>query len=145
MGLGTNSNDAAQLRRGRSGVNGMMIVIDQSTATPPFEQLRQQLTTMIRSAALPAGHRLPSVRQLASDLGLANGTVARAYRELEAAGFVATRGRHGTQVLAAGTFAASERTAKIREAAELFARSLERLNATSVEALAAARAAGVLE
>lgn len=121
----------------------MIIVIDQSAATPPFEQLRQQLTTMIESAALPAGHRLPSVRQLANDLGLANGTVARTYRELEAAGLVATKGRHGTQVLAANALVAPERADKIREAAELFARTLERLNATPAEALAAARAAGV--
>ena len=44
------------------------------------------------------GTRLPSIRQLAGDLGLAGGTVARAYRELEQEGVVATRGRHGTVV-----------------------------------------------
>ena len=120
----------------------MIIIIDQKAATPPFEQLRQQLTTMIQSTALPAGHRLPSVRQLASDLGLANGTVARAYRELEAAGLVATNGRHGTQVLAAHPLIAQERAVMLQEAAELFARTLGRLNATPAEALEAARAAG---
>jgi DNA-binding transcriptional regulator YhcF (GntR family) len=44
------------------------------------------------------GDRLPSIRQLANDLGLAVGTVGRAYRELEADGVVTTHGRHGTVV-----------------------------------------------
>ncbi len=44
------------------------------------------------------GQRLPPVRQLAADLGLANGTVARAYRILEEADILETRGRKGTFV-----------------------------------------------
>ena len=47
---------------------------------------------------LPAGAKLPTVRQLAADLGLAANTVARAYRELEADGVIATQGRRGTFV-----------------------------------------------
>ena len=54
------------------------------------------------------GTRLPAVRQLAADLGLAVNTVARAYRELEAAGLVETRGRHGT-VVAPGRDDATDR------------------------------------
>lgn len=48
---------------------------------------------------LAEGHRLPSIRQLAGDLGLAANTVAKVYRELEADGFVASNGRRGTVVL----------------------------------------------
>ena len=48
--------------------------------------------------ALATGDRLPAIRQLANDLGLAGGTVARAYRELEADGVVTTHGRHGTVI-----------------------------------------------
>jgi DNA-binding transcriptional regulator YhcF (GntR family) len=51
---------------------------------------------MAASGVLPGGSRLPAIRQLAKDLGLAGGTVARAYRELEQEGVIVTRGRHGT-------------------------------------------------
>jgi DNA-binding transcriptional regulator YhcF (GntR family) len=67
---------------------------------PPYEQLRQQIRDLVAAGTLHPGSRLPPIRQLAGDLGLATGTVARAYRELEADGVVATRGRHGTLVQA---------------------------------------------
>lgn len=74
------------------------LVIDPQSAEPPFAQLRQQLIDQIMSRHLPAGSKLPSVRQLAADVGLAANTVARTYKELEAEGYVITRGRHGTIV-----------------------------------------------
>lgn len=52
--------------------------------------------------ALPPGAKLPPVRRLAGDLGLAPNTVARAFRELEAAGLVETQGRRGTIVAGRG-------------------------------------------
>ncbi|KAA8969245.1 GntR family transcriptional regulator [Mycobacterium sp.] len=52
----------------------------------------------IRDGTLAPGARLPTVRELAGELGLAVNTVARAYRELEAARIVETRGRRGTFV-----------------------------------------------
>lgn len=79
-----------------------MIVIDPASPTPPFEQLRSQLVAAVSSGEMPPGERLPTVRRLAEDLGLAPGTVARAYRELEAAGIVETRGRHGSFVAPQG-------------------------------------------
>jgi DNA-binding transcriptional regulator YhcF (GntR family) len=72
--------------------------VDTGSAVPPFEQLRAHLASQVSSGALPAGTRLPTVRQLAADLGLAVNTVARAYRELEADGVLATEGRRGTFV-----------------------------------------------
>jgi GntR family transcriptional regulator len=66
--------------------------------TPPYEQVRRQLAALIGSGALPRGERLPPLRQLAGDLGLAVGTVARAYRELEAAGLIVSRRGGGTRV-----------------------------------------------
>jgi DNA-binding transcriptional regulator YhcF (GntR family) len=78
----------------------MIVDIDPKSATPPYEQLRSQVTEQARSGVLAAGTRLPPVRQLATDLGLAANTVARTYRELEQDGVVVTRGRHGTFVAA---------------------------------------------
>jgi DNA-binding transcriptional regulator YhcF (GntR family) len=75
-----------------------MLRIDPAGPIPPFEQLRRQIVEQIRSGVLPPGTRLPPVRRLADDLGLAPNTVARAYRELEAAGQVETAGRNGTRV-----------------------------------------------
>lgn len=74
-----------------------MITIDESDPTPPFEQIRRQLTDEIRVGNLPPGHKLPSVRQLAGDLRLAAGTVARAYSELETEGLLESS-RTGTRV-----------------------------------------------
>ena len=74
-----------------------MITLDEADPTPPFEQIRRQLTDEIRSGNLSAGHRLPSVRQLAGDLRIAAGTVARAYAELETQGLLESS-RAGTRV-----------------------------------------------
>ena len=68
--------------------------------TPPFEQLRSQIAAAITSGDLPTGWRLPTVRQLAGDLGVAAGTVARTYKELEASGIVRTARRAGTTIAA---------------------------------------------
>jgi GntR family transcriptional regulator len=70
------------------------------SSVPLFEQLRLNIIERADSGALAAGTRLPAVRSLATELGVAPHTVARAYKELEAAGVVATRGRHGTIVCA---------------------------------------------
>lgn len=79
-----------------------MIVIRPRDATPPYEQVRSQLAEQINRKVLVAGTRLPTVRRLAADLGLATNTVARAYRELESEGLVETRGRAGTFVAGSG-------------------------------------------
>jgi GntR family transcriptional regulator len=75
-----------------------MITVDDASPVPPFEQIRGQLTDLIRSGRLEDGARLPSIRQLARDLQVATGTVARAYTQLEAAGFIESSRSHGTRV-----------------------------------------------
>ncbi|HEY7483530.1 MAG TPA: GntR family transcriptional regulator [Streptosporangiaceae bacterium] len=79
-----------------------MIVIDAVSPVPPFEQLRVQFARQIQDHTLAVGTRLPTIRHLAADLGLAVNTVARAYRELEEAGLIETRGRAGSFVSASG-------------------------------------------
>ena len=87
-----------------------MITINVGDPTPPFEQLRRQLSDEIRTGALAPGTRLPSVRQLAGDLRIAAGTVARAYSELEAEGLLAST-RSGTRVKEVDTLPQSARDA----------------------------------
>lgn len=65
--------------------------LEPADPTPPYEQLRRQIASAIISGSLAGGERLPTVRQLARDLGVAPGTVMRAYAELERAGLIATR------------------------------------------------------
>ena len=61
-------------------------------------QLREQITAAAVAGSLPAGTKLPTVRALADQLGLAPNTVAKAYRDLENAGVIETRGRAGSYV-----------------------------------------------
>ena len=79
-------------------MTGPAVRIDTTSQVPPYEQIRAQLAALIRSGQLAEGERLPTVRQLAADLGLAPGTVGRAYRELEAAELISARRGAGTRV-----------------------------------------------
>ncbi|WP_318244060.1 MULTISPECIES: GntR family transcriptional regulator [Oerskovia] len=77
---------------------GLHLEIDLASGVPPYEQIRSQIVAHVASERLLVGDRLPTIRALAADLGLAAGTVARAYRELEAAGVTTTNRRAGTVV-----------------------------------------------
>ena len=74
------------------------VEIDLRSPVPPLEQIRARIADLVAAGELPAGTRLPSVRALAGDLGIAPNTVVRAYRELEAAGVVRTARGKGTVV-----------------------------------------------
>jgi DNA-binding transcriptional regulator YhcF (GntR family) len=95
-----------------------VISYDPRSPVPPYEQVRGQLARRIQAGELVPGTRLPTVRRLAGDLGLAVNTVARAYRELERDGLVATRGRNGTVVTgtdeAGAVDAAADYAARVR-------------------------------
>ncbi|MCT2586835.1 GntR family transcriptional regulator [Actinophytocola gossypii] len=114
-----------------------MLTIDAESDLPPYEQVRAQLARRISDRTLTVGTRLPTVRALAAELGLAVNTVARAYRELEEAGMVETRGRAGTFVSSLGD---SSRDTLRRAAAE-YAATARALGIGADEAVAAVRAA----
>ena len=116
----------------------MIIDVDAESAVPAFEQVRAQLAAMIVGGSLPEGTRLPSIRQLASDLALAPGTIARVYRELEHEGLVTSRVRHGTVVQPTRRTGAVVRQ-QLDEAARGFALAALRLGAGEDEALGAVR------
>ena len=109
-----------------------MFIIDSTSSEPPFEQLKRQVLAQRASGELPADHRLPPVRTLASQLGLAPNTVAKAYRELEHAGAIETRGRHGSFVTS--TTASAEKVAAV--SAKEFAALVHRLGISHARALA---------
>ncbi len=117
--------------------------IDAADPTSPYEQLRRQLDELISTGVLVDGQRLPSVRQLAADLSLAAGTVARAYAELEKGGLVSSRRGAGTRVTAPQSLVTGNvREAKLRELVDDVARhasalgmSPETLTATIEQAM----------
>lgn len=74
----------------------MEIEIDTNNILPVYEQIVQQVTRGVLSGRLTAGYRMPSVRQLASDLMLNPNTVAKAYRQLESQHVLLTAGRRGS-------------------------------------------------
>ncbi len=74
------------------------LTVDPADPTPPYEQVRRQIADLIEIGSLRVDDRLPPLRQLAGDLGLAVGTVARAYAELETSGHLSSRRGGGTRV-----------------------------------------------
>ncbi len=110
-------------------MSGLSLRVDHDAPTPPYEQIKDQITAAVDAGVLAPGDRLPPVRTLAADIGVAVNTVARSYKELEAAGVVATRGRAGTVVLGAGAARAA------REAAAEYAAQARRLGVGVEEAV----------
>jgi DNA-binding transcriptional regulator YhcF (GntR family) len=121
----------------------VILEIDPRSAMPPYEQLRQQVTALVLGGALATGDRLPAIRQLANDLGLAGGTVARAYRELESDGVVTTHGRHGTVI--SGTPREQAPPPGLLAAARSYAGQASRTGASLEDALTAVRVAFATE
>lgn len=72
--------------------------VELSSPVPVYEQIRSQVAALVAVGGLRPGDRLPASRDLARDLGIAVGTVQRAYRELEAGGVVTSRRRVGTVI-----------------------------------------------
>ncbi len=103
---------------------------DPASDVAPYEQLRTQIAGRAAGGALAPGTRLPTVRALADELGLAVNTVAKVYRALETDGVIVTHGRRGTFV--ASSVAASS-TAAVTAAAAYVA-ACRRLGLTVTEA-----------
>jgi GntR family transcriptional regulator len=116
----------------------VIVRIDPASPVPPYEQLRSQVAAAIAAGDLPDGVRLPPIRQLAGDLGLAPGTVARAYRELERAGLVISGGRRGTRVAEPPAGAAGP-DPRLLDAARRFAAEVAPLHLDAEEALGVVR------
>lgn len=76
----------------------LFLSVDPGVEAAPFQQILDQLRGFIERGELRPGDPLPTVRQLAGDLGVAPNTVARAYAELQQDGWLTSEGRRGTRV-----------------------------------------------
>lgn len=108
-----------------------IVTVDPASDVAPFEQVRTQIARQVATGRLTAGQKLPTVRALAADLGLAVNTVARAYRELETDGVIATDGRRGTFVRSRTVEAGA---GEVRRAAAAYATTARRAGVTLAEA-----------
>ncbi|MEP6623431.1 MAG: GntR family transcriptional regulator [Acidimicrobiia bacterium] len=118
----------------------MILTVDGTAGTPPYEQIRAQIARMVGGGVLAPGARLPTIQQLANDLALAPGTVARAYKELERDGIVVSKRRRGTSVAdAPPKMPTREIRDELDAAVERFALAVRQLGADHDDALGKAR------
>ena len=96
----------------------MSFTINPADPRPVYVQVRDEIRRAITLGILGPNEPLPSLRQLATDLGLNPNTVAQAYRELERAGVVYVRRGQGTFVSAQGSASETERQAMASAVAE---------------------------
>jgi len=115
----------------------VQIAVEPDSGVAPWRQVRDQIAARIGSGELPVGSKLPTIRQLARDLGLAAGTVARAYRELETAGVLQTARRQGTVV--AQRVVPDEAAEQLRMAAASYVTSAQALGFGAEAVIAAVR------
>ena len=77
----------------------MKIIISNQSELPIYAQIKEQLKEQILNGQIPEGSTLPSIRQLAKEVGVSVITTTRAYSDLEAEGFIATMQGRGSVVL----------------------------------------------
>lgn len=80
-----------------------MLQLNYRDAKPIYEQIKDGIRRLLLSNAIEADEKLPSVRELASSLAINPNTIQRAYRELEAEGYVYTKQGKGKFASATAT------------------------------------------
>lgn len=76
----------------------MLIVINESSEIPIYIQIRDQIVMGISDGKLLPGEQLPTVRALATDIGINTMTVSKAYQLLKQEGYIVTERRNGARV-----------------------------------------------
>jgi GntR family transcriptional regulator len=102
-----------------------LLAVDPQIETPPYQQIFEQIRAAIERGTLGPDAPLPTVRQLAGDLGVAPNTVARAYADLQDAGWLISEGRRGTRV--ASKTPAADRRARSNALADAALRFVDSL------------------
>ncbi|MHB8463022.1 MAG: GntR family transcriptional regulator [Vulcanimicrobiaceae bacterium] len=121
-------------------MNPVFLAVDLTLDAAPYAQIIEQIRGFIERGDLKSDDTLPTVRQLAGDLGVAPNTVARAYTELAESGWITSEGRRGTRV--ASQTPATDRRARSRalhEAVSHFLSSLAHRGYSADEVVAELR------
>jgi len=106
-------------------VSAPYLVVNPDLEIPPYQQVVEQIRAGIERGDLLPNSPLPTVRQLAGDLGIAPNTVARAYGELQSNGWLVGDGRRGTRVAGDVIVNRRGRMRSLRDATERFVASLQ--------------------
>jgi len=77
----------------------LKVIVSNQSELPIYVQIKEQIKEQIMNGTIPEGETLPSIRQLAKNLGISVITTTRAYSELEQEGFIAARQGKGSVVL----------------------------------------------
>lgn len=109
-----------------------MISINYRDSRPIYEQVRDNFRDLILSGVLPTGYKMPSVRELAASLAINPNTIQRAYRELEAAGYIASVPGKGSFVSPSDAALVKRRT-ELEEELSAVADELRALGVTEEE------------
>ena len=104
--------------------------LSKDDPTPPYDQLLRQIAAAIGSGLIAAGTQLPTVRQLAGDLGVATGTVMRTYEELEIDGLVRKGRGAGTTVAAIPVLSPTDQRDRLDRLTQTFIVDAKLLGAT---------------
>lgn len=117
--------------------------VNPHSGVPLYVQIEEQVKTAIASGVLEEGDRLPTVRELALELTINPNTVARAYRELERAGFIDTTPGRGTFVKAvkAPPMSADERRRRLSSVVDVMLTEARALGFDDEDVIAAVRTA----
>ena len=102
-----------------------MISINYRDPRPIYEQIQSELRRLMLTGALPPGSRLPSVRELAGQLAINPNTIQRAYRELEADGYILSVAGKGSFVAQVDQIAEQQK----KQAVGAFLAAAQRLRA----------------
>ena len=114
------------------GGTARMISINFRDARPIYEQVRDGFRQLILSGALPADTKMPSVRELAGQLAINPNTIQRAYRELEAEGYIVSVPGRGSFVRERSDAAAARRKELLQQL-DVLAAELKQLGLTGEE------------
>ncbi len=124
-------------------MNSSYLVVDPELEIPPYRQVVEQVRAAIERGDLQPESPLPTVRQLAGDLGIAPNTVARAYAALQSDGWLVGDGRRGTRVAGDIPLNRRARMRSLREATEKFVSSLRHRGFTPAEIAGELARAGI--
>ena len=109
-----------------------MVSISYRDGRPIYEQVRDGYRQMIITSALPAGSKLPSVREVAASLAINPNTIQRAYRELEAEGYIISVPGKGSFVSDRSDAVAARRE-ELKDKLRILLRELQQTGAEETE------------
>ena len=104
-----------------------MITINYRDPRPIYEQIQTELRRLMLSGVLPPGSRLPSVRELAGQLAINPNTIQRAYRELEADGYILSVAGKGSFVAQVDQLAEQLAEQQKKQAVDAFRAAAQKL------------------